>query len=178
VSAGEELEKLKTSIKQELNNLKDGNENIKINVWGKEELYWGEKLNELPDMIFNVQDYLFINSLKTNGNVVFSPPTGLWKRIHDFKGVLLMSGENILQDRTFESNLYDIVPTVLYLMGCPVPDDLDGKILKDTIIQDYFKSNPPQYYIKEETEATPEQRLSHEEEQEVMDSLKGLGYIE
>lgn len=178
VSAGEELENLKASIKQGLNNLKDGNKDVKIEVWTKEELYWGEKLNELPDMIFNIPDYLVSNSYKVNENGIFSPPSGVWKRIHDFKGVLIISGENILQGKTVEAKLYDIAPTALYLMGCPAPDGLDGEILKNVIAHDYFKSNPPKYYSKEETEVTSEQRLSHEEEQEVLGRLRGLGYIE
>lgn len=178
VSANEELENLKASIKQKLSNLKNGNEDLKINVWTKEELYWGEKLDELPDMIFNVPDYLVSNSFKNSENGIFSPPSGVWKRIHDFKGVLILSGENILQGRTIKAKLYDIAPTILYLMGCPVSEDLDGGVLKDVIVRDYFKSNPPQYYHKEETKATSEQALSQKEEQEIISRLRGLGYIE
>lgn len=39
----------------------------------------------------------------------------------------------------------DIAPTILYLMGRPVPRDMDGKVLLD-IIEDEFKIQNPVCY--------------------------------
>jgi len=41
----------------------------------------------------------------------------------------------------------DIAPTILYLMGQPIPQDMDGKVLLD-IIDDDFKANNPVSYIQ------------------------------
>ncbi len=41
----------------------------------------------------------------------------------------------------------DIAPTVLYLMGEPIPRDIDGKILLE-IIEDEFKVINPLRYLE------------------------------
>jgi tetratricopeptide (TPR) repeat protein len=56
-------------------------------------------------------------------------PTGptTWHRFH---GALVMAGPGIKKDeRVYGATLLDIAPTVLTLMGLPVGQDMDGKVL-------------------------------------------------
>jgi len=61
--------------------------------------------------------------------------------------LLVVSGKNIIQRKTVEgANIMDIAPTILYLLGQPIPQDMDGKVLLD-IIEEDFKANNPVRYI-------------------------------
>jgi len=65
---------------------------------------------------------------------------------HRPKGFLIASGKNICRGKTIdEGHTMDIAPTILYLMGQPVPRGLDGKVLAE-IFKDEFKVNTPVRY--------------------------------
>lgn len=49
-------------------------------------------------------------------------------------GVLIMKGPAIKRRYNIQgANLFDITPTILYLMDLPIGRDMDGKVLKDSI---------------------------------------------
>ena len=39
----------------------------------------------------------------------------------------------------------DVAPTTLYLLGQPIPRDMDGKVLLDIIDEDFKSNNPVRY---------------------------------
>jgi predicted AlkP superfamily phosphohydrolase/phosphomutase/tetratricopeptide (TPR) repeat protein len=58
-------------------------------------------------------------------------PTGpaAW---HRNLGIVIMAGPGIKQDeRIYGANLIDITPTILYQLGLPVGEDMDGRVLLD-----------------------------------------------
>jgi predicted AlkP superfamily phosphohydrolase/phosphomutase len=70
-----------------------------------------------------------------------------------------------------QASIMDVAPSVLALLGCTVPDDLDGKVL-------------PALDVRVETRAAltlassdPETVYTDEEEAEVEDRLRNLGYL-
>jgi hypothetical protein len=61
-------------------------------------------------------------------------------------------------------------------MGMPIPDDMDGKVLTEAFVADYFAEKPITYAeAKASTRKTLE--LSAEEEEEIKEQLRGLGYM-
>jgi hypothetical protein len=40
------------------------------------------------------------------------------------------------------ATIFDIAPTVLYLLGLPVPHDMEGEVLEDAIDPAWLASNP------------------------------------
>ncbi|MHA2238850.1 MAG: hypothetical protein ACXAB2_10840, partial [Candidatus Hodarchaeales archaeon] len=49
---------------------------------------------------------------------------------HNIFGTFISWGPDINQGETiFDSNIIDIAPTVLHLMGIPIPHTIDGKVL-------------------------------------------------
>jgi hypothetical protein len=77
-----------------------------------------------------------------------------------------------------EVTTLDIAPTVLYLSGLPVAEDMDGQVLTEIIKGDFTGSNPIEvvdtYRIGEilQLESNPA------EEAKIKERLKALGYIQ
>jgi predicted AlkP superfamily phosphohydrolase/phosphomutase len=70
-----------------------------------------------------------------------------------------------------EASIMDLAPSVLALLGCTVPDDLDGKVL--SALDVHVKTSAP----GAPTTADPETVYTEEEEAEVEDRLRNLGYL-
>jgi len=74
------------------------------------------------------------------------------------------------------SHIVDIAPTILYLLEQEIPDDMDGKVLIETFDEHYLETHPIKYKrtIKKSTK-----RVSYaaDEERQIEDRLKKLGYL-
>ena len=112
-----------------------------------DELYQGEYIWDLPDLIVKWAGDAPIRSLYSPriGSVSGENPdsrTGA----HKTYGFLLAFGKGIIQGETVKgASIMDIAPTILYLMGQPVPQDMDGKVLLDIIDEDFKANNPVRY---------------------------------
>ena len=61
---------------------------------------------------------------------------------HQIDGVAVLWGNNVRKGVKIENaSVLDIAPTVLYLMGMAVPEDMPGKILKDALNPEFVKKN-------------------------------------
>jgi hypothetical protein len=112
-----------------------------------DKLYQGKLLWEQPDLIVKWTGDAPIRALYSPviGTVMGHNPE---RRSGEDKpeGFIIAHGKHIKSGKYIEEgDLMDIAPTVLYLMGQPVPGNTGGKVLLD-IIEDEFKvSNPPRY---------------------------------
>ncbi|MEE9293836.1 MAG: alkaline phosphatase family protein [Phycisphaerae bacterium] len=103
-----------------------------------------------------------------------------WHRLH---GMLAITGPNIRKDeRVYGASLLDIAPTILMMLGCPVPGDMDGHPL----IQIYEGNLDPDDIERidtyETTDADAEPSADDEEEdpwvaQKMLQHLADLGYV-
>jgi arylsulfatase A-like enzyme len=70
--------------------------------------------------------------------------------------------------------IVDLAPTVLSLMGCPVPADMDGRVLAEILLE-------PGPQPVQAVPAAPGERAQHalsdEEDAELRERLKGFGYL-
>ncbi len=64
---------------------------------------------------------------------------GLW---HDLGGIFLASGPSIRPGEIPTVTLYDIAPTILYLLGLPIADDMPGKVM-EAAVNSGFKERYP-----------------------------------
>jgi predicted AlkP superfamily pyrophosphatase or phosphodiesterase len=98
------------------------------------------------------------------------------KGVHEEEGVYIISGNHIKKNyRGDQISAVDIAPTILYLIGEKMPDDLDGKILVDIFPSDHLEMFPPSLvdgsYGKKKSEA-------REIDPSVVEQLKSMGYLE
>jgi arylsulfatase A-like enzyme len=83
-------------------------------------------------------------------------------------GPEVRSGETVEDAR-----IVDLAPTILHLMGLPVPDDMDGRVLTDVLAS----SRPIEYQPASSAGEEADAGLSAEETAEVEERLRSLGYL-
>ncbi len=84
---------------------------------------------------------------------------------------LIASGPSIAAGIKDTGMLIDVMPSLLYLLNQPVPEDIDGKIISTLFTESYRKQTPVRYVEGDEA------LLSNEEEGVIVDRLRDLGYI-
>ena len=98
---------------------------------------------------------------------------------HRLDGILLARGPGLKKGAAIEgATLFDLAPTILHLMGSHVPDDMDGRVLTGLFEERFLKERPIVYTkapVDTDREVTD---LSQEDQEVVLERLKGLGYID
>ena len=57
---------------------------------------------------------------------------------HRLEGILIAAGPSVRPGaEPIEASLLDVAPTVLHLLGVPVPEDIDGRILTELLDQEH-----------------------------------------
>jgi predicted AlkP superfamily phosphohydrolase/phosphomutase len=101
---------------------------------------------------------------------------------HRLDGVFIASGGPVRRGITFNNaRIIDVAPTVLHLMGAPIPDDMDGRVLNEALDDDFLSSRPVQ---REGVDAGLYEELCDEvhvftedESELIARRLQALGYI-
>ncbi len=135
VNSGKEYERLRNAITVSLGDLKDSaGKKLVTKVYKKEELYHGCLEKYAPDLIFDMQNNKYISShhfgFEVNslfGGLKMINNTGT----HRQKGIFIINGKGITKKKGLSASVIDIAPTILYMMGLPIPGDMDGQALKD-----------------------------------------------
>jgi predicted AlkP superfamily phosphohydrolase/phosphomutase len=102
---------------------------------------------------------------------------------HRLDGVFCMTGGPVRQGHAFTgARIIDVAPTVLYLMGLPIPDDMDGKPLVEGLNTEFVNQRPPEIEhngaLHKPEAPAPEAIFSDAEEDLIAKRLQSLGYIE
>ena len=148
----------------------------------RDELYDGPFAHLAPDLTVVLNDWRYrtIGLHDFTTHRLISPafgPTG----DHRMEGVFIASGAAFRSGAALapEANLLDIAPTVLHLLGVPVPEDMDGRVLTE-ILEPSFASALP----SSESELigpSPDEPVSvaytDEEDAAIQQRLADLGYL-
>jgi predicted AlkP superfamily phosphohydrolase/phosphomutase len=192
VTPGKECEDLIENIIEKLNDLKDPatNEKTTEKVYRREEIYNGDNIHRAPDLIikwkrdaYRTQSCIASKrntSMTFIGDISHEETSLTASGEHKEKGVLMIKGKNVKYDnRVFGANITDIVPTILYSLNLPIPGDMDGIVLTDVFEDEYLKLNTiREDVIESQPEETGEAIYTPEDEREIEERLKGLGYLE
>jgi hypothetical protein len=97
---------------------------------------------------------------------------------HRMHGVLIAHGGPIKAGLDAGvARIYDVAPTLLYLFGQRVPDDTDGRVLTEIISEQQLSAEPIRYGAGVAVVNKEEIDYSEDENSEVIESLKNLGYM-
>jgi predicted AlkP superfamily phosphohydrolase/phosphomutase len=176
VSPGEEYEHVRDVVITSLRELTlpDGAPLVE-HIWKKEEIYHGAHLANAPDILFlprNLETIAF-GDFEFGSNKVIEKSFGV-SSSHRMNGIFVASGAGIKNAGEFSgAQLIDLAPTILHLMGLPVPTDMDGRVLTETLVD----TRAVEYGGTSEARAATTDGYSEEEEKEVIERLADLGYI-
>lgn len=135
------------SIRDAFNNLKDPRDSLKIGVevFSKDEIYNGPYLFKAPDLIpaawsdkgFNLKNTPSTRS--KNGFCLGIEEGPLisgseWSGTHKIEGFFLASGKKIRGGNVLKNmKIVDVFPTILSILGFPIPQDIDGTVIKEVL---------------------------------------------
>lgn len=147
-------------------------------------VFRGAHREKAPDLI------VFFNDLETvaypgliGSNRKVSDHPKYFSGGHRMDGLIGGRGPDIVSGRDdVEADITDVAPTVLYLQGAPVPDGMDGEVLRRVLRDRRLDEQPVRtcaedYYRSEETASRPEGPEDGDEEK-VRDRLRNLGYLD
>lgn len=185
---GEEREQLRQLIMSALRELSDPHTGARLveHVYRGEDYYDGPFAQNVPDIIVMMQpDYGGSYRLGRYSSIVTELQTHSHRGNHRMEGIFAANGAEIAHQEQPLPNLdiEDVAPTVLHLMGLPVPNDMDGRVLTE-ILTPEFQAQPIQtgpaldFWTNEKAEGFQEQVMSDEDEAEIRERLEALGYIE
>jgi predicted AlkP superfamily phosphohydrolase/phosphomutase len=181
VRPGEEYQRLRDEIIEKLKRLvhPDTGEKVDARVFAREELYKGKHLKDLPDIIFlpNENKYMVKSPITFISPRIFEEdPT--FRGDHRMDGILMITGATTRSGLRIEgAHIMDLAPTILYMMGCKIPDDMDGRVLSEIFAEEFLKNNAIEFVDQQDHEGVGSPVMSEEDERSVVERLKGLGYI-
>jgi len=107
------------------------------------------------------------------------PEDSEWGGTHRLHGILIVRGPAFRKNVEIEgARLLDMAPTILHLLGQPVPDDMDGHVLEELFEPSFLAQNPVQRRSGDGSGWQQQVAYSAEESAIVEQRLKDLGYIE
>jgi len=188
-----DYERVRDNIVTRLGELKDPRtgEPVIKRVLKREDIFQGPFASEAPDLILDwwegshfATDPSFPDQTNEPAVVVTEkrPTEGSeWGGTHRLHGILVARGPHFKRGAEISgARLIDFAPTLLYLLGQPVPREMDGKVLSDLFKPEFLQSYPIRFDDEKEEFRQPTDGgdYSEEEAAQVEERLKALGYIE
>jgi predicted AlkP superfamily phosphohydrolase/phosphomutase len=181
VHPGGEYEQLVSSLIESLEALVDpsAGQPIFANIYRREQLYSGPYLEKIPDIVAQFAEG-YDGGTHIHGDLVTDIPMSLlraWPGNHKLNGILIARGRAFRSGIQFHgANLVDLLPTILYLFDVPIPEDLDGRVVEDLFSSEFQRKTKRTEKISYQR-ATGSEQLTTDEEEEIINRLKGLGYM-
>jgi len=126
VDLGKDYEDVRSELIDSLSGLSDpdSGEPMIEKVYRREEIYSGECYAQAPDLVaMPYRGYDLKGSIKKD----VLTDRGVINGAHTYDDAMLyIQGEDIQKD---EASIVDVMPTILHLMGVPIPQDVDGAVL-------------------------------------------------
>lgn len=182
VEPGAEYERLLDEITEALYSLTDEGQPVVDAVYRGRDLYTGPYSEYGPDLniIMRGMAYVTQSWREAAGNQIFSASGTHYTGIHRPLGMLAMSGPPIASHSSLpEVHIVDVAPTLMWLMGLPIPDDVDGRPLEE-MIQDNRLAAPAFVHVEQATGSLAPRATwtDSAQEREVLARLRELGYLE
>jgi len=177
------VETFRETLSQRMQELVDPQtgEKLVTEVWPRESLYRGKMMDECPDLVFALNPaYVLAGGVGRKGGLV-GPRTShpLLRGSHRRKGVLLMAGPGVRPGTCANAHhLEDITATVMALLELPIPEDLDGRPVEETLegLEWTLKSESVEHLpigLEQGSAWASEDEMSA-----VVERLRGIGYID
>ena len=106
---------------------------LEASIWRAEDLYNGEKMENLPDIIFLIENgrVVVIQNIDGLNKPIYldEPYSSRHTGSHRVQGIIVAYGNNVIKGRrNFDVHILDVAPTIMYLLNLPIPNYMEGKI--------------------------------------------------
>ena len=178
-------------ISDKLKELKDPrtDEPVIKRILRREEIFHGPYVNEAADLILDWWETSHFSTSHSFPEDMLRPAVEIrerrpsteseWGGTHRRDGILIAHGKAFKKGAEIQgARLIDMAPTILYLMGQPVPEDMDGRVLEELFEPAFIAANRIQVGGSESLKSGQGAQYSDEEAAIVEERLKALGYIE
>jgi predicted AlkP superfamily phosphohydrolase/phosphomutase len=186
-----EHEPLLKLISDKLKQLKDPrtDEPVIKRILRREEIFHGPYANEAADLLLDWWETSHFSTSHSFPEDMLKPAVEIrerspstraeWGGTHRRDGILIAYGAPFKKGAEIQgARLIDMAPTILYLLGQPVPEDMDGRVLEELFEPALIAEKPVQVGVSEGSDGGQGGQYSAEEAAIVEERLKGLGYIE
>jgi len=157
----------------------------------REDIYTGPFTDRAPDVIFALDEGAALAEIHLGGRELFRDIS--WKTgsgNHRMEGYFLAKGKGIAPGAGLTVSIMDVMPTILYYLGIPVPSDLDGQMIEEIFSSQFLACEEPVFAGSAAAGApTVDGRgpapgtgsgdlFTQTEEAELQDRLRRLGYMD
>ena len=157
-----QTDSLKKQIMIDLKELIDPKNDSPVfkSVFSKEEIYWGKNREFAPDIIV-IPNNIYNISAHLGSKDIFRDNKSSH---HALEGIFIGYGNDISGHGKIKSiSMYDLAPTILYMLSLPVSKEMDGKVVRSIFQEDFILSQGKVKYVD---------YLG--ERQRIIDGIKGL----
>ncbi|NIM94629.1 MAG: hypothetical protein GTO18_13090 [Anaerolineales bacterium] len=148
-------------------------------IYRREELYDGPMVGNLPDLVCVPSDLRIADAgMDFRSNKIFEIDSAI-SGTHREEGIFVMNGPGVRRGKEIGPiRIFDFAPTIIYCLGIPIPDDMDGEVITDAFESGVIEQRPVVTISTPSTRMRQGAALSDSEEQKVKDRLRDLGYID
>lgn len=107
-------------------------------------------------------------------------PTNPISGDHRVDGVVVVAGHRARRGEGDRASILDIAPTVLYLLGLAVGEDMEGRVLEEAIDPEFLAAHPRRSVATHETgrpETRPDAAVPTDADERIKERLRSLGYL-
>ncbi len=181
VTPGAEYDRVRDDLIRRLRAIVDPatGERLIGDVFKREELFHGRHVENAPDVCFLPADMRFISigdmDFTSNRFVVDAFGISGGHRMH---GILVANGPAIRRGVARPpAHITDLTPTMLHLLGQPVVDDMDGRVLEEIVDPAFMRENAVRSVAATGGHEASDADLTADETGEIKERLRELGYL-
>ena len=136
----------------------------------------GPHMDKAPDLTLVLADFGFQSVLRSKSPVQRRRSA---YGTHHPDGIFIAAGPGTVTGRLAEPlSVCDVAATVLYSLGLPIPEDMEGKVPVAAFESAHLAANPVRFGAASSVgEPAAEDELPPEAEAEIRERLKALGYL-
>ncbi|HYX77561.1 MAG TPA: hypothetical protein VE757_10330, partial [Gaiellaceae bacterium] len=182
VEPGQEYEDLREELAERLLALEIRGERIVAAVHRREDLFAGPELDKVPDLVVEFRDYAWLgkgNLIERTASLedtvtIRAHPQQRYSGGHRPDGIFVLAGPAARAGAKLEAGILDVAPTIMYLLGEPVPETFEGRLLAEALKPSLLDRRPLEFADDDLVAPVPERESPREVEQR----LRDLGYLE